>query len=259
MKLIKHFYFSCVFSRTCAGKSIKPMLRIVLLLFISFFVFTATSAQTPNTEESSFRKYGIGVGYGFNSPLNEDLHPFEVSLQYRPNTRHTIYLTIPFLKKQEEHASGTPYTTGDNVGWSVINMNDYLWGIELGYHYSMLNYRGISLFAGAGLSYQSLDSETHSYGWTNYLFLTDRPHPSYHLSTSGKEVNAYSFVPQAGLKYTWKGISVEFKYKPWFSTEKYWFDVYKQVPETAEFNYLYNQNRIWYVKNGFACSLFFYF
>lgn len=76
------------------------------ILFILLFLPFLSYAQKG--ESDGFRKFGVGVGYSFNSVMDDSIRPIEFSLRYRINNKHTLQVYMPIRLKQS----------------SIFNVND---------------------------------------------------------------------------------------------------------------------------------------
>ena len=123
-------------------------MKKTFLLFFILFPFIAYS-QTEKTGE--YRKFGIGMGYRFNSVMGDSLRPVEISLRYRINDRHTLQLYAPVSYKK------TSIRHADDI-WKQT-----LWGVGLGYDYIYCTYSHMAFFAGIKADYQWYQNRNDEY------------------------------------------------------------------------------------------------
>lgn len=111
-------------------------LTFLLCFFISFMGY----AQTE--QPSKQHKFGVGLGYNFNSVIGDSIRPVELSLRYRVNDKHTLHLYAPlsFKKTSIHNADDTRKQT--------------LYGIGIGYDYTFYTYSHLDFFAGLSADYQ---------------------------------------------------------------------------------------------------------
>lgn len=114
-------------------------LLFLLLLLCTGFAQASSSAD--------FKKLGIGIGYSFPSFMSDSIRPVELSLRYRVNDRHVFQLFAPV---------GITKTT---INSGIMNkQKKQLFGIGLGYDYTLYNHSFLDLFVGFNASYQWYES-----------------------------------------------------------------------------------------------------
>ena len=89
---------------------------------------------------------------------------------------------------------------------SLIPCLHRIWGTELGYNYTVFDWKGIHVFGGMGFSYLHSKrdikylTEWDGNKWTDHFFLK-------------KKYNAYGLSPQVGIAYRFQHVGCELKYK----------------------------------------------
>lgn len=123
--------------------NISIMKRTIFLFLLIFPVLGF--AQT--NQLSDLKKIGVGIGYSFNSVMSDSIRPVEFSLRYRINDRHTLQLYAPVAMSKR---------TIDNA---IVNtQKKKLFGIGLGYDYTVYNHSFLDFFIGLNASYQWYES-----------------------------------------------------------------------------------------------------
>ncbi|MRZ00193.1 hypothetical protein GKD51_21465, partial [Parabacteroides distasonis] len=159
----------------------------VLLLF-------ATANAQEITKEKKPARFGIGIAYGFKDRVKELIHPIELTVRYNLSEKHSFYVNVPLGWKswRDDYASVDPVIRG----YYTHKMR--LYGLGIGYDYSIVSYKNLDLFAGGGLEYQRFYFRYQEVQEGEpYPFLRDR-------------FNDYSLYPKVGLRYTWRFVGVEF-------------------------------------------------
>lgn len=109
----------------------------LFLLILPFIGFAQTN------QPSDLKKIGIGIGYNFNSVMSDSIRPVELSLHYRINDKHALKIYTPI---------GVSKRTIDD---SIENTHKKkLFGVGLGYDYTLYNYSFFDLLIGLDTSYQ---------------------------------------------------------------------------------------------------------
>lgn len=185
-----------------------------LLLLIPLMAYS----QSENKEN----KFGIGVGYSFNSVL-DSMRPFEVVLKYRLKDRHTFYLNVPFqISRKHKDLSNKNYKAEH---WKRKSA----YGAGCGYDYAIPISSNLSGFVGVGFEYIHFKDQFHG-----YMATTDNTSfPSVykaHWKTYVKK-NAYSLLPSVGVRYSIGHWEAEMKYKLYISRIKEDTDDYYMMDE----------------------------
>lgn len=154
---------------------------ILQLLFLFCLSLPLTFGQT--TDGGSFwNKLGIGAGYNFlnNSGFPDDREKpfdkrtFELSVKYRLTDKHSFYLMVPLYvdcssKKRKYHKTD-----------DIIPCLHRIWGTELGYNYTVFDWKGIHVFGGMGFSYLHSKrdikylTEWDGNKWTDHFFSEEK-------------------------------------------------------------------------------------
>ncbi len=223
-------------------------MNLLLFMFSGAFVCHSVSAQKPEINDASFKKIGIGVGYGYRpfvyegiskdlvDDITPGLNPVEISFLYRLSPRHGFYFTIPWMIRTTSNVNDrfhSAFLDKSYVDCQYDDQKAYTYGFDAGYDFSFYRYKGLSAFAGLGIGYQRyvVDTEHNSMNdatlppWENFI------------SALNVTTNAYSLTPQVGLMYEWKCMALEVKYRLYverlksaldynseFATEPYHFE-----------------------------------
>lgn len=117
----------------------KPIFLLLVILPVLGF------AQT--NQSSDLKKIGIGIGYSFNSVMSDSIRPIELSLRYRINDRHTLQLYAPVAMNKR------------TIDDAIINTHKKkLFGVGLGYDYTLYNCSFLDLLIGVNAGYQWYES-----------------------------------------------------------------------------------------------------
>ena len=224
--------------------------KIILLLFMLFVLLPLFSfAQS----EKTLNKWGVGAGYNFLHrsvlPFNE--RTFEISVKYLYTDKHSFYLTVPFYFENNKD---------EQKDFKLGIFNDpwvhRIWGIGVGYNYTVFEWNGISGFLGGGFDFihEKYLSIQYSYD------LDDSGNQFESYSTGGTVFRGYGLSPQIGLSYRFKHLGCEFKYK---------FSVFRIrdtfVLKNKKGEDVYDKNKTDLVDHYFKCSqglslsLYYYF
>lgn len=241
------------------------MLLFIAMLFISLF---PAYAQGQDGEDTSFKKFGVGIGYGYrslmmildNKPMNDlctNLHPMELSFQYRPDQRQIFYATIPWMldTRSKIHNGYHDYIVTEHPNpCPYDNQKTYIYGLDIGYNYIVIDYKKFLFFAGIGIGFQRYKCESIH----DTLFEENFPLFERDKLVSDIKTDAYSILPQAGIRYEWKRIGLELKYRFYITKKKYHFmaDYYWQHPTPLQSDYS-TDNTV--CKHGISGSVFYYF
>lgn len=119
------------------------MKRAFFLFLLIFPVLGFAQTNQP----ADLKRIGVGIGYSFNSVMSDSIRPVELSLRYRINDRHTLQLYAPVAMNKR---------TIDNA---IVNTHKKkLFGVGLGYDYTLYNYSFLDFLVGINASYQWYES-----------------------------------------------------------------------------------------------------
>lgn len=213
-----------------------------IILFLLLFPFWTIAQEKEN-------KWGIGIGYKTNTAVADSIHPIELSLQYRIQNRHTVYLNIPFRIKHYNYTENPDmeerYQRKDNKCEDII-------GVGIGYNYGIPIKFDFSAFGGIGLEYLFYSKKKGA----NLLYEMDDPeHTGVYLKAHQKK-NAYSVIPHIGARYFYKHIQAEIKYSLYMSFISGKMDY--EVNVGAFYSPPANRYE-WIVNGGFTFSLAYFF
>ena len=196
-----------------------------LLLCVLFPLFV----HSQTTEQKT--KFGVGVGYSLNTAIENSVHPVELLIQYRATQHHSFYLDLPIYISNKE---GYDRKTEGTLSYDVINK---LYGVGIGYTYSKLFCPNFYGFVGIGFEYMYTKDREESYEDDSY-----RENISIKYAYSRKRIDAYSLLPQLGLRYVLGPVEAEVKYKLYISRIK-----------EAEYAY---EKRIWKESTSSSYTLY---
>ena len=118
---------------------------MVFVYGCSFYYFATSNAQEI-TKEKEPARFGIGIAYGFKDRVKELIHPIELTVRYNLSEKHSFYVNVPLGWKswRDDYASVDPVIRG----YYTHKMR--LYGLGIGYDYSIVSYKNLDLFAGGG-------------------------------------------------------------------------------------------------------------
>ena len=176
------------------------LLRCKYLLALASLLLFAAANASEITKDTVPRRFGVGIAYGFKDRVKGMVHPIELTVRYKLSDRHSLYLNAPFGWREWGWKSAVyPFTTPRSREDCTHKMR--LYGLGIGYDYSILTYQDVTLFAGGGLEYQRL---YWRYGGT----LDGETQPS-----GCAKFNDYSVYPKVGVRYTWRFVGAELDYR----------------------------------------------
>lgn len=223
-------------------------IRNTVLFLLFFFPLIAFAQKNTNNDE---KKFAVGFGYNFLNVLNEDIkfRPFEISAKYAITKRHVVYLSVPFRTSDSytERQSGPPTDYYPISYYQTWDTHRGLWGIGVGYNYNCFSYAHFTGFVGAGFEFLKRKEDF------KYYTLTIKEGVEFEANINDiAHKKAYSFVPQIGLKYNWRFLEAELKYKFHISGTK---ETSARVG--SEMPYLPENETIYY--QGLSISLYYLF
>ena len=123
----------------------KKMILLIWLTTIPFIGFS-----------QDFRKIGIGFGYHTTSIVGDSVRPFELSLRYRINNKHTLQVYAPlWLKKDNQKIEHwADFTKDEHKKMYKQIYTHSLWGVGVGYDYTFYSYSQFNLFTGINADFQ---------------------------------------------------------------------------------------------------------
>ena len=200
-------------------------------------------AQDSSTAKEP-AKFGVGIAYSFKDQMKQlkhpVVHPVEFTLRYNLSPKHSIRINVPLgWRNQRDNWGGWSPAKEDYVeGYRKHKMR--LYGLGIGYDYSIATYKNLDLIAGGGLEYQRF------YILHQEVF-EDTPFPF-----QRSRYNDYSLYPQVGLRYTWKFVGVELDYRCYFTLrESRDFYEHSNLPVIVDHDT--------HINHAFRCGLFFLF
>ena len=200
-------------------------------------------AQDSSTAKEP-AKFGVGIAYSFKDQMKQlkhpVVHPVEFTLRYNLSPKHSIRINVPLgCRNQRDNWGGWSPAKEDYVeGYRKHKMR--LYGLGIGYDYSIATYKNLDLIAGGGLEYQR-------FYILHQEVIEDTPSPF-----QRRRYNDYSLYPQVGLRYTWKFVGVELDYRCYFTlSETRDFYEHSNLPVIVDHDT--------HINHAFRCGLFFLF
>lgn len=194
-------------------------------MFLLLLIPVIAYSQSENKEKKQ-NKFGIGVGYSFNSVLGDSIHPFEIVLKYRLKDRHTFYLNVPFQISRKHKDLSSENQNAEH--WKQKNV----YGVGGGYDYTIPITSNFSGFVGLGFEYTYFKDQ-----FKGYTERTETPVYKAHWKAFVKK-NAYSLLPSTGVRYSIGHWEAEMRYKLYVSKIKEDTDDYYLIGEGPGFSYL---------------------
>ena len=169
--------------------------------------------------------------------MKELIHPIELTVRYNLSEKHSFYVNVPLGWKSWRDDYG--YVDPVIRGYYTHKMR--LYGLGIGYDYSIVSYKNLDLFAGGGLEYQRFYNRYQEVQEGEpYPFLRDR-------------FNDYSLYPKVGLRYTWRFVGVEFDYRCYFSVRglDHYSEQFSDLPREVDYDT--------HIDHAFRCGVYFLF
>lgn len=209
---------------------------IIYILTGLLLVSTLVQAQ-EKTEKKEQARFGIGLAYGFKDRVKELVHPIEFTIRYNLSKKHSFYMNVPLGWKswRDDYRSVDPVIAG------YYSHKMRLYGLGVGYDYSIATYKNFDLFAGGGLEYQRFYYRYQEVQEGEYFpFQRDR-------------FNDYSLYPKVGLRYTWRFVGVEFNYRCYFSVRGLdnYSELFSYIPREVDYDT--------HIDHSFRCGVYFLF
>lgn len=211
------------------------LILLTCVLTISFIL----SAQ-------DFRKFGIGVGYSTSSIVGDSVSPFELSLRYRINDKHTIQMYAPLWLKQDKQVQGDDkpdYMKQEHLDMFNHTYTHSLWGMGAGYDYTFYSYFLFNFFTGVNADFQWYEyREDSRYMYYGLIQAVSRPtvYDDYYkeerLSYYWDRVKGISIVPNTGIRFSTPKLTAEAKinlYVSRLNKQAYYFGKRKGIWEDS--------------------------
>ena len=170
--------------------------RFLLIIGMCLLSFFSTVNAEEVVKEKEPHRFGVGISYDFKNRIRREMHPIEFTIRYKLPERHTFYLNVPLGWRKWKDS----YTV---AGYDTHKMR--LYGLGIGYDYTIAGCKHLELFAGGGLEYQRLNhrNQTISHEETK--------------SVERSKFNDYAIYPKVGLRYTWRFVGAELDYRFYIS------------------------------------------
>ena len=184
-------------------------LNFLILLMLPFM------GLAQNDEPTKQHKFGVGLGYNFNSVMDDTIRPLEVSLRYKLNDKHTFQLYVPFLKSSISLRSEWP---SFHYIQTVFEVKKKAIGVGISYDYVPVSLLFFDFFVGMRAEYASYCYETNILNHNNWF--GDR---AYDNTFYSKTNDYFAISPNVGVGVKWLGVCFDAR----FMLSGYFFD--KQV------------------------------
>ena len=179
--------------------------RFLLTIGMSLLsFFSAVNAEEVVKEKMPYR-FGVGISYDFKNRIRRAMHPIEFTIRYKLPERHTFYLNVPLGWKKWKDDYSFPAT---------YKMK--LYGLGIGYDYSIARCEHLELFAGGGFEYQRLNYRYKEEDEEYDIFVPPGPIRLFNSFGSAK-FNDFAIYPKVGLRYTYRFVGIEFDYRYYVS------------------------------------------
>ena len=195
------------------------MNRIILLFLLSYPILGFSQNDKPTT----FKRFGVGIGYSTYSVMSDSIRPIELSLRYRINDKHALQLYTPVSFKR--------------TGVSRINntRKQSLWGLGLGYDYTIYTYSSVSLFTGLSANYQWYQNRHDKYyKGPRYSIPDESYYDAEETFYNWYKVRGLTLNPNVGIRLSFGPISTEVQMNLLFSKlRKEAYSFYEEINEGA--------------------------
>lgn len=205
----------------------KMILFIVLILPFNY----------GQAQEENFRKFGIGVGYHTSSIVGDSVKPFEVSLRYRIDNKHTLQVYAPLWLKRDKLLRSDPkpdYMKQEHYDIDNFTWKHQLWGVGIGYDYAFYSYSALDFFAGLSADFQWYEYREDRH-YVNYNLIEGITRPpvfedfyiSEHQAYYWNRKKGISLIPNLGVRFVTPKLTVEGKlnlYASQFNKKVYYFN-----------------------------------
>ena len=211
--------------------------KLFLSILVCFLLLFATSNAQEITKEKEPARFGIGIAYGFKDRVKELIHPIELTVRYNLSEKHSFYVNVPLGWESWRDDYG--YVDPVIRGYYTHKMR--LYGLGIGYDYSIVSYKNLDLFAGGGLEYQ------------RFYFRYQEVQEGEPFPFQRDRFNDYSLYPKVGLRYTWKFVGVEFDYRCYFSVRGLdnYSEQFSELPREVDYDT--------HIDHAFRCGVYFLF
>ncbi|MGI6047207.1 MAG: hypothetical protein ACOYEG_04270 [Petrimonas sp.] len=238
--------------------------KTVLLTLISLVFLKGGVIYAQTEQPAKQHKFGVGLGYNFNSIMGDTIRPMELSLRYRINNKHTLQLYIPVLRRNQAFRSEA---ASYHLVQTVLDTKKRAFGIGIEYDYTIYSCSFIDFIVGAKAEYLSFNHETdmsnnhiwtdpdsgHRYGAIDYTFYT-------------RKGNWLSISPEIGIRAEWNrlffdakfllsGVFLKKEFYKRLKTEKY----IQNKTESDQVDWTYPATESFKVKPAVSLSVSYYF
>ncbi len=175
------------------------MRKLTLILFIILpFIGYAQTEKTTNQP-----KFGLGLGYNFNSEINDSIRPVEISLHYRFNDKHKVHLYVPLSFRET------------NFKYPPRSRKQSLYGLGIGYDYTLYTYSFFNFFAGLTANIQWYQNRLDSHITYDVYEEADHQEEADYLYTHEEiyfywdRIRSTSLIPNLGVRFSLNKVTTE--------------------------------------------------
>ena len=203
------------------------MKHIYLFLFFWLMLIGGISAQSEN---ASWR-FAAGVTAYSQNSFVEGEHPIEINMRYRVKGNHVLRIGIPFLNKTKDNVEGwgdisyeiqrlLEYANHGATGAAPWTYNKKLYGLNIGYDYTIFEWKNICFLGGFDLSIGKYTEFNKGYGLSVHSFNSENRFVSISNYSQNNKTKWINLKPFCGIRYQFKYLLGEFSIGPVVNTCK---------------------------------------
>lgn len=176
---------------------------IALILVINIGIPSYLLGQNSEKKDN-LQRFALGLGSDFRNVADKQnaMKPLELSMKYRLNNEHVLYINMPLLFKNKNSSKDRPYDL------DVLKLKQRMYGIGIGYEYHFIQQNKFSEFIGIGFDYYHTNEKYTSHDYTD-----DVPDVNLKDAKYTFKQNIYALSPQIGIDYTIGAFKIELKCK----------------------------------------------
>lgn len=233
------------------------------------------SSVTPVFSQEKVKKIGVGLGYYSSSIVGDSVRPFELVVRYHINRKHTLQLYVPLWMKNEHMALRGPkqsYVRQEDEDAYKHVYKHTLWGVGLGYDYTVYRHTLFDFFAGLNIDYQKYENREDLYE-VKYVSLSESLDREPQYDDFSKERHSYYYydrvsgvnlTPNIGCRLHFSRISIEAKLNlqmSFLKQQAYSKAYYWALFSTSEWTSYYpdKYRRWWHLLPNLSIHAFYYF
>lgn len=233
--------------------------KLIILLFVPMLAFA------QNDTSAKQQKFGVGLGHNFNSVMGDTIRPFEVSLRYKLNDKHTFQLYAPFLTQNNSFRSEI---TSRHFIQTVLDTKKKAFGIGIGYDYAVYSFSFANFLVGARAEYLSFNYETdmsNNHIWTDPD--SGRRYDAIDYTFYTRKGNWFAISPEIGIRTEWNRfffdakllLSGVFLKKEFYMRTKANIDRQSIIESIEELDWTYPASESFKIKPAVSLSVSYYF